>query len=189
MSLGGKKILVGLTGGIACYKVPYLIRALRKVQVEVMVVMTDASTKFITPLTLETVSENPVSVSMFPQDEYIATKHIDLAGWADLIVVAPTTANCIGKIASGISDDLLTTIICATPKPVMLAPAMNPYMWSNAVTQHNIGKLKELGFLTVGPDEGDMACDHVGVGRMSEPDVIFDAIEKFFSKSVQKKKP
>ena len=188
MSLRGKKILVGLTGGIACYKVPYLIRSLRKSEAEVQVIMTDAATEFITPLTLETVSNNPIFTSMFRRGEHIATRHIDLAVWADLIVVAPATANCIGKIASGVSDDLLTTIICATPRQVMLAPAMNPQMWSNAITQKNVATLKGLGFLTVGPDEGDMACDHTGVGRMSEPAVIFEAIEKFFKKSPQKKK-
>ncbi|MEA1981751.1 MAG: flavoprotein, partial [candidate division Zixibacteria bacterium] len=131
MSLKGKKVIIALTGGIACYKTPYLVRFLIKEGAEVRCIMTESATKFITPLTLETVSENPVAVKMFPEQQYIATRHIDLAEWADLFVVVPATANFLGKIASGVSDDLLTTIICATNQPVMIAPAMNPQMWLN----------------------------------------------------------
>lgn len=188
MSLKGKKILVGLTGGIACYKIPYLVRALRKADADVQVMMTRAATKFITPLTLETVSGHEVAVDMFEEGRFVATRHIDLAEWPDLIVIAPATANFLGKTASGISDDLLTTIICASPRPIMMAPAMNPQMWNNPVTQRNFKTLRELGYLSVDPTEGEMACDHTGVGRMAEPEDIFTQIEAFF-KGRGKKKP
>lgn len=188
MSLKGKKVLVGLTGGIACYKVPYLVRYLRKEDAEVQVVMTEAATKFITPLTLESVSSRPVAHELFPADEYVATRHIDLATWPDLIVVAPATANFLGKVASGIWDDLLLTIICATPGPVMVAPAMNPQMWEHPVTQKNYAYLKKLGYHMVDPVEGEMACDHVGVGRMAEPDVIFEAAKKLLGGGQKKKR-
>lgn len=187
MSLKNKKILVGLTGGIACYKVPYLVRFLVKAGAEVQVVMTDAAKKFITPLTLETVSQRPVASELFPEQKFIATRHIDLSEWPDLVVIAPATANMIGKIASGISDDLLSTILCASPRPVMIAPAMNPQMWLNKVTQRNVATLRELGYHFVEPGEGEMACDHVGVGRMEEPDKIFEAIKKFISDKPKKK--
>ncbi|MDF1545348.1 MAG: bifunctional phosphopantothenoylcysteine decarboxylase/phosphopantothenate--cysteine ligase CoaBC [bacterium] len=180
MSAKGKKVIVGLTGGIACYKVPYLVRSLVKGEAEVRVIMTAAAAKFITPLTLETVSENPVALEMFPREGYIATRHIDLAQWADLFVIAPATANFLGKVSSGISDDLLTTVICATTSPVMIAPAMNPQMWHNPITQRNHQALKELGYLFVEPSEGEMACHDWGVGRMSEPDDIFEQINSYF---------
>ena len=177
MSVSDKQILVGLTGGIACYKIPYLIRLLRKAGAETMVVMTDAATKFITPLTMETISDHPVALKMFPDSEYVSTRHIDLARWADLFVIAPATANLLGKATSGIADDLLTTILMATRAQILLAPAMNPGMWENAVTQRNLESLKRLGYQIVDPGEGEMACDESGVGRMAEPDQIFSAIE------------
>jgi phosphopantothenoylcysteine decarboxylase/phosphopantothenate--cysteine ligase len=187
MALAGKKVLVGLTGGIACYKIPYLVRLLHKANAEIQVVMTEAATRFITPLTLESVSNRPVATTMFPVGEYVATRHINMAEWPDLIVVAPATANFLGKTASGISDDLLTTIVCASPRPVMIAPAMNPQMWQNKVTRRNFAYLvKELGFLSVDPEEGEMACNHVGIGRMAEPDVIFSQIERFFGAAKKK---
>jgi len=187
MSLKDKKILVGLTGGIACYKTPQLIRLLGKEGASVKVVMTPAAAKFITPLTLETVSDHPVAVELFPEGEFVAARHIDLAEWPDLIVVAPATANFLGKTASGISDDLLTTVICATPRPVMVAPAMNPGMWSNKVTQKNYAYLKELGYFFVGPTEGEMARNEYGMGRMAEPEQIFEAVKCFLSGSFEKR--
>lgn len=188
MALKGKKILVGLTGGIACYKVPYLVRALRKADAEVQIVMTDAATRFITPLTLETVSGRPVAVSMFPENEFVATRHIDFAEWPDLIVIAPATANFCGKVASGVFDDLLTTIICASAKPVIVAPAMNPQMWQHPATRRNVAWLKENGYRFVGPGKGEMACDQWGEGRMVEPDELFEAVKEFFKKAPSKKK-
>lgn len=187
MSLKERKILIGLTGGIACYKVPYLIRALRKHNVLVRVVMTRAATEFITPLTLETVSGHPVAVEMFESKELVGTRHIDLAQWPDLVVIAPTTANFLGKVASGICDDLLSTIMCATSKQVLIAPAMNPNMWTNPITQRNFKTLTDIGYLVVGPEEGEMACDQIGVGRMTEPEAIFEFINSYFKRTSKKK--
>ena len=181
MSLTKKKLLVGMTGGIACYKVPYLVRDLRRAGAEVQVVMTEAATKFITPLTLETVSERPVVTELFPADEFVATRHIDIAQWPDLVVIAPATANFLGKVTAGISDDLLTTIMCATTAPVLVAPAMNPGMWQHPATQRNAQWLADNGYSFVGPAEGDMACDQTGVGRMAEPSEILAAIKTRFS--------
>jgi phosphopantothenoylcysteine decarboxylase/phosphopantothenate--cysteine ligase len=151
MSVKNKRVLVGLTGGIACYKVPYLIRSLRKAEAEVRIIMTDAATKFITPLTLETVSDNPVAITMFPEAEFVSTRHIDLAEWPDLVVIAPATANFLAKMAGGICDDLLTTIVCATEKSILIAPAMNPGMWKHVPTQRNVAYLKEIGARFIGP--------------------------------------
>ncbi len=187
MSLKNIKILVGMTGGIACYKVPNLIRSLVGEGAEVQVVMTKSATQFITPLTMETVSNKPVAIDMFDDPGPISTRHIDFAEWPDLILIAPATANFIGKVASGVCDDLLTTIICATKRKVLLAPAMNPNMWSNPITQRNFNTLTDLGYLSIGPTEGEMACESNGVGRMSEPDEIFNEIKKIFS-SVKKKR-
>lgn len=174
MLLSGKKITVGLTGGIACYKVPYLIRALVRDGAEVRVIMTEAATKFITPLTLETVSGHPVITELFPEKEFVATRHIDLAQDTDLIIIAPATANFLGKAAHGVSDDLLTTVFCAAGAPILVAPAMNPKMWHNPITQKNIEILSEVGCSFVGPAEGEMACEASGTGRMSEPEEIFE---------------
>jgi phosphopantothenoylcysteine decarboxylase/phosphopantothenate--cysteine ligase len=190
MSLRGKKVLIGMTGGIACYKIPYLVRDLHRAGAESQVVMTENATRFIAPLTLEAVSNNPVATDMFPQGEFVATRHIDLATWPDLIVIAPATANFLGKVASGIWDDLLTTVVCASPKPVLIAPAMNPQMWLHPATQKNAAYLSEIGYAFVGPEEGDTACDHVGLGRMSEPQEIFAEVDKLLGAAPkgQKKK-
>jgi phosphopantothenoylcysteine decarboxylase / phosphopantothenate---cysteine ligase len=179
MSLCSKKILLGMTGGIACYKIPNLVRLLVKQGAEVQVIMTEAATRFVTPLTLESVSRRPVVVRMFPENEFVGTRHIDLAEWPDVIVIAPATANFLGKMASGISDDLLTTVMCATTRPVLVAPAMNPGMWSNRITQRNFETVtRDLGWESIGPEAGEMACDSSGVGRMSEPEAIFDCVSK-----------
>lgn len=185
MSLSGKKVLVGLTGGIACYKIPYLIRDLHRAGAESKVVMTEAATKFITPLTMEAVSNNPVAVEMFPKHEYVATRHIDLAVWPDVIVIAPATTNFMGKIAAGVFDDLLTTVVCASPKPIIVAPAMNPQMWAHPSTQRNALYLENIGYTLVGPAEGDTACDHYGVGRMVEPSEIFEVIKKLLAGKIK----
>jgi phosphopantothenoylcysteine decarboxylase/phosphopantothenate--cysteine ligase len=187
MALKGKRILVGLTGGIACYKVPYLIRHLTRDGCEVRVVMTAGATNFITPLTLETVSNHPVETTLFPIDEFVGTRHIDIANWPDLVVIAPATANFIGKVAGGICDDLLTTIVCASPRPFLIAPAMNPNMWQHPPTQKNVTYLKSIGYHFVGPDTGDMACDQWGEGRMVEPEVIFGAIKDLLAGTPKKK--
>ncbi|MEP0828256.1 MAG: bifunctional phosphopantothenoylcysteine decarboxylase/phosphopantothenate--cysteine ligase CoaBC [Candidatus Zixiibacteriota bacterium] len=182
MSLKNKKIIVGITGGIAAYKTPNLIRLLKKDEAEVRSIMTASATKFITALTIETVSQNPVSVEMFPEDRFAGTHHIDMADWPDLFVIAPATANFIAKVASGICDDLLTTVICATRKPILIAPAMNTNMYLNPITQKNIKFLKELGYQFIDPNEGELACNVVGWGRMAEPEEIHSYILRQFQK-------
>ncbi len=182
MSLKGKKITVGITGGIAAYKIPSLIRLLKKDQADVQPIMTESAAKFITELTIETVSQKPVAREMFPSHRYVATHHIGLAEWPDLIVIAPATANFLGKVAAGVCDDLLTTVICATKLPVIIAPSMNSNMYLNPVTQKNIKYLKSLGYIFIDPAVGDMACEEYGVGRMPEPDEIYKFILDFFEK-------
>lgn len=186
MSLTGKKIIVGMTGGIACYKVPYLVRALTKAGAEVRVIMTANATRFVTPMTLAATSRNPVYTDMWAERDEITTRHIELARWADLLVIAPATANFIGKTASGVSDDLLTTIVCATPAPVIIAPAMNPGMWHNPITQRNVKALAELGYQFVGPAEGEMAEKQFGVGRMLEPLEIFDQVKVYYASEARR---
>jgi len=182
MPLKGKKILLGITGCIAAYKACYLVRFLRKAGAEVKVVLTESATKFVTVTTLETLSDNPVAVEMFPADRYVATHHISYAEWADLIVVAPATGNFLGKVANGIADDLLTTIVMAKQSDVMIATAMNTEMFNNPIVQENIAKLQKLGYLFVMPDSGELACHTVGVGRLEEPEEIFKRIVEYFGR-------
>ncbi len=178
MTLAGRNILVGLTGGIACYKTPHLVRLLKKAGADVRVMMTESATRFVAPLTLESVAQQPVITDMWPKPgEYVGTRHIDTAEWPDLIVIAPTTANLMAKAAAGLCDDFVTTVICATSKPIVLAPAMNPEMWRHPVTQRNLRYLvDELGWLLIDPDAGEMACDSYGIGRMAEPEAMFDRL-------------
>lgn len=182
MPLKGKKILLGITGCIAAYKACYLVRFLRKAGAEVKVVLTASATKFVTVTTLETLSDNPVAVEMFPDDRYVATHHISYAEWADLIVVAPATGNFLGKVANGIADDLLTTIVMAKQSDVMIATAMNTEMFNNPIVQENIAKLQTLGYLFVMPESGELACHTVGVGRLEEPEDIFKRIVEYFGR-------
>ena len=177
MFLKNKKIVVGLTGGIAAYKIPPLIRLLKKDGADVRAIMTEASTRFITELTIETISQNPVARKMFPENRYVGTHHIDIALWADLFVIAPATANFLGKVASGVCDDLLTTVICAAEATVMIVPAMNSNMYLNPINQKNIGYLKSLGYLFIDPGVGELACETTGPGRMAEPDEIYKAVK------------
>ncbi len=187
MSLKGKKVIIGLTGGIACYKIPYLVRYLVKDGAEVRVIMTEHATKFITPLTMETVSRHPVYYDMFADREFVSTQHIELAHWADLFVIAPATANVMAKMAHGICDDLLTTVLCATDKPIIFAPAMNPGMWHNKVTQRNLQILKDLGHRFIGPAEGEMAEKQIGWGRMVEPLELFESVKQSLAAGSKKK--
>ncbi len=180
MPLSGKKILLGVTGCIAAYKACYLVRYLKKAGAEVKVVLTESATKFVTVTTLETLSDNPVAVEMFPPERFVATHHISYAEWADLIVIAPATGNIIGKIANGIGDDLLTTIVMAKQSDVMIATAMNTEMFNNPLVQENIAKLQKLGYLFIMPETGELACHTVGVGRLEEPENIFKHIEEYF---------
>jgi phosphopantothenoylcysteine decarboxylase / phosphopantothenate---cysteine ligase len=182
MRLQNKKILLGISGCIAAYKACFLVRLLKKEGAEVQVVLTHAATKFVTKTTLETLSNNPVALEMFPQERFVSTHHISYAEWADLIVLAPATGNLIGKIANGIADDLLTTIVMAKRCPVMIAPAMNTEMYLNPIVQENMAVLSDLGFMFVEPGSGELACETVGIGRLEEPENILKEIISHFQK-------
>ena len=169
--LKDKKILIGITGGIAAYKIPQLIRLYKKSGAEVKVVMTPSAENFVTKLTLQSVSNNEVYVSHFEIDEY-KPEHISLCDWADIFVIAPATANTISKIANGICDNLLTATACAFKKPILISPAMNTGMWENPFVQENIEKLKSVGCEILEPETGYLACGTEGKGRMPEPDEI-----------------
>ena len=164
-----RKILLGVSGGIAAYKSPDLVRRLRQRGAEVRVVMTEGAQRFITPLTLQAVSDWPVRTDLWDEHAESAMGHIELARWADLILIAPATANLIARLASGSADDLLGTLCLASQAPLFLAPAMNQQMWANPATQANCAQLRERGITLLGPDEGDQACGEVGSGRMLEP--------------------
>lgn len=164
-----RKILLGVSGGIAAYKSPDLVRRLRERGAEVRVVMTEGAQRFITPLTLQAVSGWPVRTDLWDEHAESAMGHIELARWADLIVIAPATANLIARLASGSADDLLGTLCLASQAPLFLAPAMNQQMWANPATRANCARLRERGITLLGPDAGDQACGEVGPGRMLEP--------------------
>lgn len=176
--LTGKKIIVGVTGGIAAYKTCELVRRLISLNAEVVVIMTSSAQKFVTPLTFESLSRNEVITDMFPPDKFVSTRHIDLASWPDLFVIAPATANIIGKIRSGIADDILSTVLISTIKPVLICPAMNVKMYENPVVQENIKHLARLGYKFMEPEVGDLACRDIGKGRMPEPGAIVQEIFK-----------
>lgn len=178
MILNNKKLILGITGGIAAYKALELARLFIKNGAEVWPVMTKAAANFITPLSLQTIAKNPVSHDMFDLTSESRISHIDLAGKADLIVIAPATANIIGKIASGIADDLLTTVVMAAKAPVLFAPAMNSNMYENKIVQHNIERLKKVGYFFIGPEEGELACGYEGKGRLAPLEDIVDAAEE-----------
>jgi phosphopantothenoylcysteine decarboxylase/phosphopantothenate--cysteine ligase len=181
MMLKDKKIIVGITGGIAAYKACEITRRLKKLGAQVIVVMTENAQRFITPLTLETLSENEVVTEMFPERRFVGVRHVDLAGWADLILVAPATANIIGKIRSGIADDILTTIVISSKAPVLIAPAMNVNMYENPIFQENLSYLQKLGYKFVGPEVGELASGIVGKGRLAEPEIIVGEVVKILT--------
>jgi phosphopantothenoylcysteine decarboxylase/phosphopantothenate--cysteine ligase len=168
MELEGRRIVVGVAGGIAAYKAAELVRALVKAGAEVRVVMTDAAQKFVTPLTLQALSQHPVATDTFDLTQEATIGHIELADRAELLVIAPATADVIARLAHGLANDLLTTVALACRAPVLLAPAMNVNMWRHAATRANLRTLVERGVHTVGPDAGELACGWIGEGRMIE---------------------
>jgi len=172
-----KRVVVGVCGSIAAYKAAEVVSALRQRGWQVRVVMTEAATRFITPLTLETLSGNRVAVDMFDRSNW-EIAHIALSEFADVLVIVGATADVIGKIASGICDDLLTCTVAACDRPVFLAPAMNERMWKNSIVQENVGKLTRLGYRFIGPDTGYLACGKEGVGRLADPSTIVERLEK-----------
>ncbi len=181
--LGGRKILLGVTGGIASYKAVELARLLIKAGARVQVVMTEAATKFVSPLTFESITARDVFIEMFPDHGKISPWHTEMATWPDIAVIAPASANHMAKLAVGIADDLLTTLMLTVERQRVLCPAMNPRMWANPATQENLATLKRRGYRVIMPDEGQMARpgEEDGVGRLAEPDAIFREVRHILS--------
>lgn len=175
----GRRILLGITGGIAAYKSAYLARRLIELGAEVRVIMTRSAQEFIGAQTLMAITGNEVETKLFAGSS--PSPHTDLASWAELIVVAPATSNSLGKLAAGLADDLLGNTLLAARCPVLLAPAMHTEMWEHPATQRNIGRLIEDGHNLVGPESGALAGGDDGMGRMSEPEEIVAALEKLLA--------
>jgi phosphopantothenoylcysteine decarboxylase / phosphopantothenate---cysteine ligase len=176
--LEGKTVVVGLSGGIACYKAADVVRLLRNGGARVRVIMTRHAQEFITPLTLQTLAGEPVSTELFDLTQESEIGHIRLADTADAVLVAPATANLVGKLAHGLGDDLLTTVLLATRAPVLLAPAMNVHMWENLLVQANVRTLREIGWRIIEPGVGSLACGYEGAGRLAEPSVIAAEVQR-----------
>lgn len=174
-----KNILVGVTGGIAVYKTAYLVRLLIKTGYSVRVMMTDGACEFVTPLTFQALTGQAVYRKLLDETAELGMGHIELARWADMVVIAPATANTLAKLACGMADNLLTTVCLATTAPLVVAPAMNQKMWENAITQDNIVKLQGFGVTIISPKSGEQACGDVGMGRMAKPCDIVAVVDKF----------
>ena len=188
--LQGKKILLGISGGIAAYKTPELVRRLKEKGADVRVVMTEGAKAFITPLTLQAVSANAVSDSLLDTQAELAMGHIELAKWADFILIAPATADVIAKIAAGMANDLLTTLCLATAAPIAIAPAMNQQMWHNQATQNNIKTLTTWQYSIFGPGAGEQACGDIGLGRMVDvPELVALTCQAIENINVSRIKP
>lgn len=179
-TLHNKNILLGISGGIAAYKTPDLVRRLKEVGANVRVVLTRGGEAFVTPLSLQAVSANPVSSDLLDPTAEAAMGHIELAKWADLVLVAPASANVIARLANGFADDLLTTLALATPAPIAIAPAMNQQMWAAQVVAENVQRLNDRGVHIWGPASGSQACGDVGAGRMLEPLQLRDRVVELF---------
>lgn len=177
-----KAVLIGVCGGIASYKTCELVRLLVKHKFSVKVMMTEAATHFISPLVFQNLSANPVYYDMFVAIQETALQHVNLAQWADICVIAPCSANTLAKIATGICDNLLTTVVCALQQktPVIIVPAMNKNMWQNPIIQDKVKMLKQLkNYTLMDPGEGELACGVYGQGRMPEPEEIFKIIQSY----------
>ncbi len=179
--LRDKEIILGVTGGIAAYKAVELLRELTKKGAKVHVVMTRNAQEFITPLTFQTLSGNPVQKDLFSLLEDSKISHVALADMAHLVAIVPATANIIGKVANGIADDFLSTMIMATRCPVLFAPSMNVNMWGSVAVKQNVEKLKKAGYQFIGPDEGDLACEVIGQGRLAAVADILERIEELLT--------
>lgn len=179
--LSNKQIVLGVTGGIAAYKSAELVRRLRDAGAAVRVVMTRAATEFITPLTMQALSGNPVHRDLLDEEAEAAMGHIQLARWADLVLIAPATADFIARLANGLADDLLSTLCLATDAPLLVAPAMNQAMWRDPATRDNCRVLEQRGIRLLGPGEGSQACGDTGPGRMLEPGELLEAARSQFA--------
>ncbi|MEH7481850.1 bifunctional phosphopantothenoylcysteine decarboxylase/phosphopantothenate--cysteine ligase CoaBC [Neobacillus drentensis] len=180
-----KKILLCVTGGIAVYKAAALTSKLVQAGAHVKVILSESAQKFVTPLTFQALSRNEVYVDTFDEKNPRVIAHIDLADWADLILVAPATANTIGKIAGGIADNMITTVLLAATSPVWIAPAMNVHMYDHPAVKKNLSILAEYGYQFIEPSEGYLACGYVGKGRLEEPEKIVELVQQFFSDQFQ----
>ena len=180
-ALEGRRIVLGISGGIAAYKAVLILRELVGEGADVRVVMTEAAHKFVAPATLEVLSRHPLHTGLFEPSREFPVLHVGLAAWADLVVVAPATANIIAKMANGIGDDLLSTLLLSTTAPVLVAPAMEEGMLHNAAVQRNVGRLRERGFLWVEAETGELASGEVGQGRLADPGTIAAAILRHFA--------
>jgi len=174
--LAGYEVVVGVGGGIAAYKTCTVVSRLGQRGCGVTVAMTESGTRFVTPLTFQSLTHRQVFTSMWAAEGYYDPQHLALTESADLFLVAPCTANLIGKFAGGIADDLVSTLMMARDCPALLAPAMNTRMWGNPIVQRNVATLRELGYVFVEPADGWLACGTVGRGRMADPDIIVDAV-------------
>lgn len=181
-SLADRQICLVVSGGIAAYKAPDLVRRLRDAGASVRVVMTRAATEFVRPLTFQAVSGAPVHVDLLDPQAEAAMGHIELARWAEVVIVAPASADCLARLAHGLADDLATTLCLATAAPLLVAPAMNRQMWAHAATRANLALLRERGVAVCGPEEGSQACGETGAGRMAEPLQIVDAAGALFTR-------
>lgn len=189
--LKNKTVVIGVSGGIAAYKACYIVSRLKKLNANVHVIMTKGATEFVTPLTFQSLSQNYVVSDMFEEPKTWDVEHISLAKKADVFLIAPATANVIGKVANGICDDMLTTTVMATTGKVLIAPAMNTNMYKNPILQRNINTLKELGYNFVNPESGRLACGDEGEGKLASPEVIVNKVIELFNnedKDLQGKK-
>ncbi|GIR70029.1 MAG: hypothetical protein CM15mP74_12800 [Halieaceae bacterium] len=181
-----RHILVAVSGGIAAYKGAELVRLLKKQGAAVRVVLSRGATEFITPLTMQALSGEPTHTELLDEEAEAGMGHIELARWADLMIIAPATADVIARLAQGRADDLLTTVALATPAPVAVAPAMNQQMWAHAATQDNVELLASRGIQIIGPDAGEQACGDIGPGRLLEPEAIVATLsERFENRSLE----
>jgi phosphopantothenoylcysteine decarboxylase/phosphopantothenate--cysteine ligase len=180
--LKGKKIVIGITGSIAAYKMPLLIRLLVKEEAEIQVIMTPSARDFVTPLTLATLSQRPVLIDGFDSDNGHWNSHVELGRWADVMLIAPASANSLAKMASGIADNFLLTVYLAAKCPVFIAPAMDLDMFHHKTTQSNIETLHSFGNKIIAPKEGELASGLCGAGRLEEPEEILLILKRFFEK-------
>jgi len=187
-NLLNKKILLIICGGISAYKSLELIRLLKKSNAEIKTILTKSAKEFVTPLSITSLSQNKVYDDLFNVENETEMDHISLSRWADVIIIAPTTANTISKLAKGTSDDLASTVVLASNKQIFLAPAMNVRMWEHPSTQENINILRKYNYRIIGPEIGDMACGEYGEGKMSEPETIFNEIKNFLLNQIKNKK-
>jgi len=184
----GKKVLLVICGGISAYKSLELIRSLKKKGAKIKTILTKSAKKFVTPLSVASLSQGKVYEDLFSIENEVEMNHIALSRWSDVILVVPATANNISKLSAGLADDLASTVILASDKNIFLAPAMNVRMWEHPLTKENLSKLKNFGYRIIGPEVGDMACGEFGEGKMSEPNKIIKEIELYFNILAQNKK-